>query len=175
MSNQTAKFPDGIEESHVRPLAGWRRHASPLSLVAFGVVVALALVGVLGHERQWEVDTNGTRMSIHMPEIIRNGEFLEIRVEVESTKAIGELAIGVDQALWEDLTINTLIPAAADEASEAGEFRFTFAELAADTRFLLKIDAQVNPDILGGNEGTVTVYDGEQALTTLDVSMTVLP
>jgi hypothetical protein len=175
MSTDRAQFPDGIDESHARPLAGWQRHASPLSLVAFGVVVVLALAGVLGHERQWEADTNGTRMSIHMPEVIRNGEFLEIRVEVQSTREIGELAIGVDQALWEDLTINTLIPAATDEASEDGEFRFTFAELAAGTSFLLKIDAQVNPDILGGNEGRVTVYDGDQALSTLGVEMTVLP
>ena len=32
---------------HIRPIEGWRRHASPLSLVVFGVVVALALSGWL--------------------------------------------------------------------------------------------------------------------------------
>jgi len=175
MSTQSAHYPDGIGERHAAPVSGWQRHASPLSLAAFGLVVVLAMIGVLGHERQWESDTNGTRMSIHMPEVIRNGEFLEIRVEVRSTRQIGQLAIGVDQALWEDLTINTLIPAATDEASEDGEFRFGFGELSADTSFLLKIDAQVNPDILGGNEGRVTVYDGDEALGTLDVDMTVLP
>ncbi|HET9416612.1 MAG TPA: hypothetical protein VFP30_03645 [Candidatus Limnocylindria bacterium] len=175
MRTERVQYPHGIGERHAAPVSGWQRHASPLSLAAFGVVVVLALMGVLGHERQWVSDTNGTRMSIHMPEVIRNGEFLEIRVEVRSTRQIGQLAIGVDQALWEDLTINTLIPAATDEASEDGEFRFGFGELAADTSFLLKIDAQVNPDILGGNQGRVTVYDGDEALSTLDVDMTVLP
>ncbi len=40
--------------------------------------------------------------------------------------------------------------------------RFTFAELAAGTTFLFKIDVQVNPDIVIGNEGSVTIYDGSR-------------
>jgi hypothetical protein len=174
MSTETT-FPDGIDNRHARPLAGWRRHASPLSLGAFGVVVFLALFGVLGHERQWDAEDGGTRLSVHMPETIRNGEFFEMRVEVEPEAPIGELVIGIDQALWEDMTVNTLIPAATDESSENGEFRFTFAELGAGSAFLLKVDAQVNPDIVGGNDGVVTVYDGEAVLTEVQVSIGVLP
>ena len=174
-SVKTAPFPDGIDDRHARPLAGWRRHASPLSLVAFGVVVFLALFGVLGHERQWEAEGGGASLGVQMPETIRNGEFFEMRIDVESAEPIGELVIGIDQALWEDMTVNTLIPAAADESSEDGEFRFTFAELAAGTPFRLKVDAQVNPDILGGNDGLVTVYDGDIPLTEIHVSIAVLP
>jgi hypothetical protein len=172
---ETTAFPDGIDDSHARPLAGWRRHASPLSLVAFGIVVFLALFGVLGHERQWDAADGGTSLSVHMPETIRNGEFFEIRVTVTSAEPIGELGIGFDQALWEDMTVNTMIPAATDEASEDGEFRFTFAELPPGTPFLFKVDLQVNPDILGGNEGLVTVYNGDVPLTEVPVSIAVLP
>ena len=60
-------------------------------------------------------------------------------------------------------------------SSEDGEYRFTFTELAADTPFLFKVDAQVNPDIFGGNEGVVTVYDGEEELTRVAVEIGVLP
>jgi hypothetical protein len=175
MTTETTAFPDGIDERHARPLAGWRRHASPLSLVAFGIVVVLALAGVLGHERQWEAQGGGADLGVHMPETIRNGEFFEMRVDIESDEPIGELVVGIDQALWEDMTVNTLIPAATDETSEDGEFRFTFAELAAGTPFRLKVDLQVNPDILGGNDGLVTVYDGEVPLTEVPVSIAVLP
>lgn len=175
MTTQSTPYPDGIDERHVRPVAGWRRHASPLSLAVFGAVVLLALIGLLGHERQWEARGGSTSLSVHMPEIIRNGEFFELRITIESDEAIGELAVGIDQALWEDMTVNTLIPAASDEVSEDGEFRFTFAELAAGTPFLLKVDLQVNPDILGGNEGVVTVYDGEKELTRVGVQIAVLP
>lgn len=175
MTITTTNIPDGIADAHVRPLAGWPRHASPLSLAAFGLVIALALSGVLGHERQWDAQDGGTRLTVSMPETIRNGEFFEMRVEIEAENAIRELTVGIDQALWEDITINTLIPAAADETSETGEFRFAFGELAESTAFLLKVDGQINPDILGANTGSVRVYDGEHPLAEVRVTMTVLP
>jgi hypothetical protein len=176
MGNETPHlYPDGIAAEHVEEVAAWRRHASPLSLVIFGAVVALALSGFLGHERDWEASSNGTSLRIHQPEIIRNGEFLELRIGVDSADGIGSLAIGIDQALWEDLTINTMIPAASEESSEDGEFRFTFGQLQAGGSFLLKVDAQINPDFLGGNAGQITVYDGDDALVSTTISMDVLP
>ena len=174
-TEQAQTAPDGIGDEHARPVAGWRRHASPLPLVVFGAVIALSLVGILGHERDWRAEGNGVSLLVHAPETIRNGEFFETRISVESDRAVTELGIGVDQELWEDVTVNTMIPAAADETSMDGEFRFGFAELEPGTRFLLKVDLQVNPDILGGNEGRVTVYDGDAVLVETMVSMTVLP
>ena len=167
--------PDGISEDHARPLAGWRHNASPLSLAVFGLVVALGLAGVLGHEREWRAEAPGVSLRVHSPETIRNGEFFEMRVSVASEEPIGELAIGVEQALWEDMTVNTMIPAATEEESADSEFRLVFAELEPGTTFLLKVDLQVNPDILGGNDGTITVYDGEEALVETPISIAVLP
>jgi hypothetical protein len=167
--------PDGIDEEHVRPMAGWRRHASPLALVVFGAVMVLGMAGLLGREADWRAEANGARLEVHTSEILRNGEFFEMRVSVEADEPITELVIGVDAALWEDMTVNTMIPAASDETSADGEFRFTFAELGAGTPFLMKIDLQVNPDIVAGNEGAVTLYDGEEPLAVTDVTITVLP
>jgi hypothetical protein len=171
----TTPYPEGIVDDHARPVAGWRRHASPASAVIFGAVVVLGLFGVLGHEREWEASSGGASLTVHMPEVIRNGEFLEMRITVAAEEPIHELVIGIDQGLWEDLTINTMIPAATDETSENGEFRFTFAQLAANTQFLFKVDAQINPDILGGNEGMVTAYDGDVALVETRIEYGVLP
>lgn len=167
--------PDGITEEHVRPVAKWRRHGSPLGLVVFGAVVAASLTGLLGHERTWSAEGGAARLEVHAPETIRNGEFFEIRITVESDEPIEELVIGVDQALWEDMTVNTMIPAPSEEEGVDGEFRFTFAELAPETPFLLKVDLQVNPDIVGGNEGSVSIYDGEEPLTAASVEIAVLP
>lgn len=175
MSTRTSAFPDGIADDHIRPIEGWRRHASPLSLVVFGVIVAAALSGWLGRERTWTADGEGMALEVHAPEIIRNGEFLEMRIRLVSDRPIEKLVIGIDESLWEDVTVNTMIPAASEEASEDGEVRLTFAELPAGTMFLFKVDMQVNPDILGGNAGTLTVYDGEAELVATDLSITVLP
>jgi hypothetical protein len=175
MSSAVTDLPDGIGRDHVEPTTGWRRHASPVSLVVFGTVIALGLAGVLGHERTWRADDAAGTLVVHMPEVIRNGEFFEMRISVESVEPLGELVVGVDQSLWEDITVNTLIPAAAEESSADGEFRFTFGDLAAGVPFLLKVDAQVNPDIVGGNAGTVTVYDGDRPLSEVMIEMRVLP
>ena len=156
-------------------MEGWRRHASPLGLVVFGAVIALAMTGLLGHERDWRADANGVALRIHAPETTRSGEFLEMRVRVTSAVPNGELAIGVEGSLWEDLTVNTLIPAATEEESANGEVRFVFASLEPDTAFDLKVDLQVNPDIVGGNDGLVTVYDGDEALVGTRISIMVLP
>ena len=176
MSNTTPRdAPDGITDDHAAPVAGWRRHASPLSVVLFGVVVTLGMLGALGHERDWSASGGGASLTVHMPEVIRNGEFFEVRISVEASEPIDELVIGVDDALWEDITINTLLPAATEESSEDGELRFTFAELAPGAAFLFKVDGQVNPDIVGGNEGAIAVYDGDELLVEAHVAMGVLP
>ena len=167
--------PQGIGEQHWRPASGWQRHASPLSLVVFGAVIALSLTGMLGHERDWTASAAGVRLEVHAPEIIRSGEFFEVRISVVPDRAVQDLSIGFEQELWEDITVNTMIPAATEEISRDGEFRFTFGELSAGTPFLLKVDAQINPDIVGGNEGTITVYDGEEGLTSVATSISVLP
>ncbi len=167
--------PDGIGEEHARPLEGWRYHASPLALVVLGGVIALGFAGLLGREAVLRAEANGVTLAVHSSEIIRNGEFFEMRISVESEVPLSELVIGVEEGLWEDMTVNTMIPAAAEEESVDGEFRFGFAELDANQTFLLKVDLQVNPDIVAGNDGAVTVYDGEEPMATSDVSITVLP
>ena len=167
--------PDGIEERNQQPIADWRRHASPLSLVVFGAVVAMGLSGLLGHERDWTASGGGVDLRVHAPEVIRNGEFLELRVTVESSDPLAAPAIGVDAALWEDMTVNTMIPAATTETSANGVMRFEFEPIEAGALFLWKVDMQVNPDTVGGNAGAVTIYDGDDLLVSVDVSTDVLP
>ena len=174
-SESRGTYPDGISDRHVRPVGGWLRHASPAGLLVFGVVVVLAFSGLLGRERTWSAAGQTASLNVHAPEIIRNGEFFEMRVRIAADETIGELVIGVDEDLWEDMTVNTMIPAATEETSENGEVRFTFAELPAGTTFLFKIDVQVNPDIVLGNQGAVTLYDGSDELATTDLTITVLP
>ena len=172
---QAQTFPDGIREEHATPRRGLRRYASPLALVVFGSVIVLGLTGFLGHERDWSSEADGVSLTVHAPEVTRNGEFLEMRIGVDAASAVEDLVIGVDQSLWEDMTVNTMIPAATEETGEDGEFRFSFGPMDAGTTFSLKVDLQVNPDIVGGNVGALTVYDGDTAITSVDIAITVLP
>lgn len=175
VESTSSRLPDGLTDAHVRPVAAWRRHASPLGLIVLGAFVVIALLGVLGHERTWTAQASGTRLEVHTSEVIRNGEFLEMRIRITPADDVTELVVGIEDALWEDVTVNTMLPAATDETNENGETRFTFAELPGGADFLFKVDMQLNPDILGGNRGRITAYDGDAELVSTDISITVLP
>lgn len=143
------------------------------------MVLALLMVGSLaglaGVEATLTEKAGAATVTLHAPARIRNGEFFEMRLQVTAHERIDELVVGVDAGLWEDFTINTFLPGATEEASEGGELRFTFGPLDAGDSFLLKVDGQINPDMLWRNEGTVTVYDGERAFAELPIVMEVLP
>ena len=173
--NRKRALPDGIRREHVAPKDGLHRHASPLSLAVFASVIVLGLMGLLGHERDWRSEAEDLSLLVHAPEITRNGEFFEMRITVDAGTALEDLAIGVGKELWEDMTVNTMIPAATEETGTDGEFRFSFGPMEAGTTFELKVDLQVNPDIVGGNEGALTVYDGDRSITTVDIGIMVLP
>lgn len=154
---------------------GWRRHASAIGLAVLALAMAFALTGLAGVEERLADESDVATVTWDSPARIRNGEFFEMRLSVDAHEAIDELVVGVEAALWEDFTINTFFPAATEELSEDGELLFSFGPLEAGTSFLMKVDAQINPDMLWRNEGTVTVYDGEQPIAEVPVVIEVLP
>jgi hypothetical protein len=167
--------PDGISDDHARPAARWRQHASPISLSILAIVMVLGLSGLLGHERAWSADDDAARLRIEAPEVIRNGEFFEMRIRVTAVEPIADPVVVVEAALWEDMTVNTMLPAPTEEESVDGMLRFTFAPLEAGSELLFKVDLQVNPDILGANAGAIAIADGEESLASTDVTISVLP
>jgi hypothetical protein len=169
------RWPDGLSAEHQRATTGWRRQARPAALALLAVLMAASLAGLAGVEETLIEEAGAATVIWHAPARIRNGEFFEMRLQVAAHEPIDELVVGVDAGLWEDFTINTFFPAATEEASEDGELRFTFGPLEAGGSFLMKVDAQINPDMLWRNEGTVTVYDGERAIAELPIVMEVLP
>ncbi len=146
-----------------------------MSLVVLGAVIVAGLLGVFGHERTWSADEGGVTLRIESPETIRNGEFFEMRIRVAGDRPIAQPVVAIESSLWEDMTVNTMIPSPVDEESSDGEFRFTFAPMEPGSELLLKVDLQVNPDIIGGNEGTVTVYDADERIVESEIEIGVLP
>ena len=171
--SEASQRPDGIDARQAR--TGKAGHANPLGLLVLGAAMLAAMLGLAGYEVERAVSGNGVTLAWHAPERIRNGEFFEMRITVDTTQPIQRLILGVDAGLWTDFTINTIIPAAAEEISRDGEFRFDFGALDSGHSLLVKVDAQINPDAWGGHAGTLTVYDGERPLTDLALHIDVLP
>ena len=168
--------PDGIVEPFHRNRL-WDRHASPISFLILGGLLAAAAAGLLGGQASPRVNADFGRaaLSVRTPAIIRNGEFFETRIDVRADAPVAEAVLAIETGLWRDMTINTMIPAAGKEEYKDGEYRFSYGPLAAGDTLSIKIDGQINPPLFAGNEGVIAVYDGDRLLGRRTFRIKVLP
>ena len=168
-------FPDGIDAAAMQSRGSsrvilWR-------FIIFAVILSLAMVGLLGGGgvRWRSVETPAAWLSLEAAECIRNGNYFEARISVEPRRPIAEPVIAVPAAMWQDSTINSLIPEPQDETFRDGEYRFRFAPLAAGQRLEFKIDGQINPALYGRLAGNYRLLDGDRELARLESKLIVIP
>lgn len=169
------RYPDGITETHLT--CRWPRSASPLSFLVLAAIILIAVSGALGGFPNPSRSTAGpkARLTLEAPQIARSGMVFEMRMRIDAAHAIARPVIAVSPRYWHELTINTMIPAAADESYGHGGYRFEYAPLAAGDTLLIKVDGQINPALVGGTAGHVTLYDGETPLAALATRLEVRP
>lgn len=167
--------PDGIQEEHGKPPTGLRKHASPATILFLGAFLAAALLGAFGKSSSFRDSSENAVLFVEAPSRIRNGEIFEMRVHFQSKLAVDTLVVRIGTDLWKDMTVNTLIPGANEEATKQGEFEFTYGSLPAGEDWLLKASCQINPNLYGLNSGRITVLDGKNELAATDVHIRVLP
>lgn len=177
MSDASAPFPDGIEDCHADPPGRFRMASSLLTLLILGGIVAAGLSGALGGAPNTPVAVANADASlvIDTPLTIRNGEFFETRIRVEARRPIADAVLAIAPSLWRDMTVNTMIPAAAEEKFERGSYAFSYGPLDAGATLLIKIDGQINPPLFAGTSGTIELRDGERPLAAVPLSIRVLP
>lgn len=171
-----SNLPQGIDEAHLKA-KGWHRHASPLSILLLGVLMVLALFGVFGgqpHPRR-TIDTSAATMHLQLPERLRNGEFFEMRIRVDTKRTFTDLTLAVSSTYWKDLTINTMIPAPSEEKSEGGRYLFSYGEVTAGEALTIKFDGQINPPLFAGTQGEIALLDGDTEIATVPVMLRVYP
>jgi len=167
-------FPDGLSERNIN---GHSR-ASFLTLFILTALMIAGLIGLLGgHSAQTERAEGEVLLKVTAPPVLRNGMFFETIVEVQAKQPLGNLVIGVSAPLWREMTINTMIPAAAEEGYMNGFHRFAFGKVDRGDVFRFKIDGQINPTptLLGGTSGVIAAFDDEKKLTAIPIEMKVLP
>lgn len=171
----TKRFPDGISAEHCkerRPAwTAWIRAS------ALGALLAVAMFGLLGGapSRDIRAVSQAAEMRVNLPNPIRNGMFIETRIDIAARQPIADAVVAIPADLWREMTINSLVPAATGEEFKDGEFRFHFGPLDPGQRLLFKIDGQVNPPRLTGFNGRIRLLDGERELIAAPVSLKVIP
>ncbi len=170
-----ATYPQGIDESHCAP--GGHRHASWWRLGILALILGVALLGFLGGAPAptLRAASPAATLAVTSPDRLRNGIFFETRISALAKRPIEDAVIAVPAALWRDITINTMIPAAAEEEFVGGEFRFHFGPLRPGEQLGLKIDGQMNPARLGSSGGRIRLLDGESEVIALPIELKVIP
>lgn len=170
-------LPDGISPAAALPQRGWRQQSGLLPLLLLAALLALAVAGLFGGApTDWRrVNTEAADLEIQVPRTLRSGMFFEFRIRITPRRPVDDLRLAVSPTLWRDLTINTHIPTAAEEAVENGEFHFAYGPAAAGETLEIKVDGQVNPALFAGTEGRLAAYDGDSQLAALPISIRVLP
>lgn len=155
----------------------WDRHASPISILILGGLLLAAFLGFTGGQPSTpkSTDFGDMRLVVKTPTTIRNGEFFETDITLTARVPIGDAIIAVSPALWQDMTVNTMIPAPAEENFEDGLFHFSYGPLDAGDRLQVKIDGQINPPLFAGTRGDVVVFDGSRRIGTMPLRIKVLP
>ena len=174
---QTPEFPDGIDDRNLHGGKLFSRHASPLSILLLGSLMALALFDVAGGGRSTPVtgDFGVATLTVHTPTTLRNGEFFETRIAIRAEADIDDATIAVTPGLWRDMTINTTLPSPSEESFEDGLLRWSYGPLRAGDTLQVKIDGQINPPLFAGTSGTLNLYDGHRRIGGLPLSIRVWP
>lgn len=161
--------PDAKQSGHGR--------ANPTPLIILAILMIVGLSGLLGGARssRQQVENENVILTVNTPETLRNGMIFETLVEVQAKRPVKQLTVGVSNALWRDMTINTMIPAASEEEYRDGSHHFVFSDLQPGDVFRFKVDGQINPPLFGEIKGTITVGNSNTKLATVDLRTRVLP
>ena len=173
----SSAFPDGIDQQSVAGHSALALRFPWYPLVILGVILAVALTGVLGggDNRVSRARGEAGTLTVEAPDRLRNGVFFEMRFTGEAHRALARPTLAIEASYWRELSINTMVPAPAGESYEDGFFLFQYDPLEAGKRISLKVDGQVNPAMFGGTRGAIEWRDGDDVLAATPVRLIVLP
>lgn len=171
------EYPDGLDARNMHGGRLFARHASPLSIILLGSLLALALFDVAGGRPATPItaDFGAAALTVDTPATLRNGEFFETRIDVRADADIADLTIAVAPELWRDMTINTTLPSPAEESFDDGLLRWSYGPMKAGDTLHVKVDGQINPPLFAGTSGAIFLYDGDRRLGRLPMSIKVFP
>lgn len=169
--------PDGIDKHNIEGGSDLSLKFSWFPLVILGAILAASFTGVFGGADSPIIRERGEAGSliVEAPATLRNGEFFEMHFAGVAHEALAKPTLAIESSYWQDLTINTMLPAPASESFEEGYFLFEFDPVEAGTVIRLKVDGQVNPPMFGGTQGTIAWRDGDRVLAETPVRLKVFP
>jgi hypothetical protein len=173
-----SELPAGLTAERNRDLQG-RRHEPWIRravLVVFVAAIALGLANVAGQRASTSAaEGPAAELSVTAPAALRGGLLGQLEIRVEARRRIAQPRIALERGWLDGITINTVVPEAADQADDEGRLVLANGELPAGDSLTVRIAIQVNPTTLGEKPGGVALRDGATELARVERGVTVLP
>jgi hypothetical protein len=174
-----AAVPDQLDrKTHVelyrRDIEPYFRRAILLIFVGFG---AAALANVFGqHTHVRSVDAPGAaRLTLETPGRARGGLIYQTIFRVDAHRDLAKPTLVLNPGWFDGLTINTIEPDAVTWGQKDGLTTIQLPAIAAGDYFVLRLQYQVNPTVIGSRTQDVSLEDGESRILTLEDGQTIFP
>jgi hypothetical protein len=171
-------LPPTLDRGRHVELAGrrsdpWVRRALLLVLLAVCVV---ALANVFGQDATTSTAAGpGATLRVQAPKAVRGGLFFQARFDIAARHRIDHPTLELGPGWAQQMQINTIEPAPAEESSRAGRLLLGYDALDPGQRLTVWMQFEANPTGAGRREAGVTLRDGEALITRADRHMTVFP
>jgi hypothetical protein len=150
-----------------------------LVMCLLALVVALGLLNVFGQEATVSrAATQPATLELSAPRTVRGGLLVQGRIQLVANRTISDPQLVLDHGWFEGMQVNTIEPAATDEAPGTGRtVVLTYGRLEAGDVMTVWLQMQVDPTFqaLGTRSLGVELRDGGRPLATVNRDITVLP
>jgi hypothetical protein len=172
------ELPQGIDRDRHVELRGrtrepWVRRIVLAVIVAF---LGLGLASVFG-QRATTSSASGpaASLTVEAPAEVRGGLLAQGLIRVEARRRIAKPRLVLSRGWIEGITINTIIPEAADQEDGGDHLTLAYGELPAGDTLTVRIQFQVNPTTVHTEPQDVELRDGDVPLARVSRRLTVFP
>lgn len=176
-SGAVASTPDFITLEEHRDGSHPVEHAARWTLI--GLLAAIGVAGLLNLLGQRPTTTTATaaraELEVFAPTRLRGGLFYEGRISVLAREPLDDAVLVLDPGWTEQMSINTIEPAAAEESGREGRLALGYGKLEPGERLVVFLQLQVNPTNVGRRSQGVELRDGPTLVARADRTVTLFP
>ena len=172
------ELPDCLERNahvdlHGRNIEPWFRRVGMFLLATLCVLGLANLFGQHTHVRS--VDSAAAKLTVETPGAARGGLIYQTIFRVDAHEDLSKPTLVLDPGWFDGLTINTVEPDAVSWGQKEGRNTIELGPIRAGEHFVLRLQYQVNPTVLGHRAQNVVLADGDAPLLTLEHAQTIYP
>jgi hypothetical protein len=173
-----AALPDQLDRKTHVDLRGFdlERYFRAALLLIFVGISAAGLANVFGqHTDVTSVDSPEAKLALDAPRAARGGLIYQAKFRVDAHRDLAKPTLVLAPGWFDGLTINTVQPDAVTWGQRNGLNTIQLPAIAAGDHFVLRLQYQVNPTVIGVHDQDVQLTEGGAPIASIDHSQTIFP